>query len=162
MVTTETNNGNNNGNGKSQGFFSRFIRRNSKDRKSIISKSEKLTSSEPSIKEGMAILMESSSSEESSRSQSQEVLVLDPKDRNRSSSPASTIQRPRSGKEYRKSRGVEPLTQQNGDSLTTSPLTTAQSPEGASVFTFDTAFIGSTMGGGELLRLEWGNSHKQS
>lgn len=83
VVTVETNNG------KSQGFFSRFIRRNSKDRKSISQSQENLlssASSEPSIKEGMAILMESSSSGESSRSQSQQELVLDPKDRNRSSS----------------------------------------------------------------------------
>ena len=76
-------------NGKSQGFFSRLMRRNSKDRKSISQSQENLlssASSEPSIKEGMAILMESSSSEESSRSQSQQELVLDPKDRSRSSS----------------------------------------------------------------------------
>ena len=82
-VITETNNG------KSQGFFSRLMRRNSKDRKSISQSQENLlssASSEPSIKEGMSILMESSSSEESSRSQSQQELVFDPKDRSRSSS----------------------------------------------------------------------------
>ena len=83
IVIQETNNG------KSQGFFSRLMRRNSKDRKSISQSQENLlssASSEPSVKEGMAILMESSSSGESSQCQSQQELVFNPKDRNRSSS----------------------------------------------------------------------------
>ena len=65
------------------------------------------------------------------------------------SSPASTILRPRSGKEYQKVQRRR-TTDTTDESLTTSPLTTPQSPAGASVFTFDTAFIGSAMGGGEL------------
>ena len=116
-VATETNISNNNGNGKSQGFFSRFIRRNSKDRKSISQSQENLlcsASSEPSIKEGMAILMESSSSEESSRSQSQEVLVLDPKDRNRSSSfPNRSSYRTMSDSESSSSTGISVLSQES-------------------------------------------------
>ena len=106
-----------NGNGKSQGFFKRFIRRNSKDRKSISQSQENLlcsASSEPSIKEGMAILMESSSSEESSRSQSQEVLVLDPKDRNRSSSfPNRSNYRTMSESESSSSTGISVLSQES-------------------------------------------------
>ena len=108
---------NSNGNGKSQGFFKRFIRRNSKDRKSISQSQENLlcsASSEPSIKEGMAILMESSSSEESSRSQSQEVLVLDPKDRNRSSSfPNRSSYRTMSESESSSSTGISVLSQES-------------------------------------------------
>ena len=117
VVTIDTNNGNNNGNGKSQGFFSRFIRRNSKDRKSISQSQENLlssASSEPSIKEGMAILMESISSEESSRSQSQEVLVLDPKDRSRSSSfPNRSSYRTMSESESSSSTGISVLSQES-------------------------------------------------
>ena len=50
------------------------------------------------------------------------------------SSPASTILRPRSGKEYQK---VERRRTTTEDSNTTSPLTTPQSPASGSVFTFD-------------------------
>ena len=65
------------------------------------------------------------------------------------SSPASTILRPRSGKEYQKIQRRR-TTDTTDDSVTASPLTTPQSPAGASVFTFDTTFISSTMSGGEL------------
>ena len=79
-----------NASAKSGGFFSRLIRRNSnsKDRKSISHSHENLLSgsNEPSIKENIIVLEESSSSGENSRSQSQQDLVLNPKDRNRSSS----------------------------------------------------------------------------
>lgn len=49
------------------------------------------------------------------------------------SSPASTILRPRSGKEYQKIERRRTI----DDSSTTSPLTTPQSPTNGSVFTFD-------------------------
>lgn len=49
------------------------------------------------------------------------------------SSPASTILRPRSGKEYQKIERRRTL----DDSNATSPLTTPQSPANCSVFTFD-------------------------
>lgn len=49
------------------------------------------------------------------------------------SSPASTILRPRSGKEYQKIERRRTI----GESSTTSPLTTPQSPATGSVFTFD-------------------------
>lgn len=66
------------------------------------------------------------------------------------SSPASTILRPRSGKEYQKIERRRTM-ETTDDSTTTSPLTTPQSPAGGSVFTFDTTFINSTScAGGEL------------
>lgn len=69
------------------GFFSRLMRRNSKDRKSVSQSHENLLSasaSEPVIKED--VLSEASSSGENSRAHSQQDLVFGPKDRNRSSS----------------------------------------------------------------------------
>ena len=65
------------------------------------------------------------------------------------SSPASTILRPRSGKEYQKVERRRTL-ETTDDSAATSPLTTPQSPAGGSVFTFDTPFIGSESCFGEL------------
>lgn len=65
------------------------------------------------------------------------------------SSPASTILRPRSGKEYQKIERRRTL-ETADDSTTTSPLTTPHSPAAGSVFTFDTTFIGSATCGGDL------------
>lgn len=79
---------NDSGSAKTQGFFSRLMRRNSKDRKSVSQSHENLLSSsasEPVIKEDVSI-SESSSSGEDSRAQSQQDLVFGPKDRSRSSS----------------------------------------------------------------------------
>ncbi|XP_052781078.1 uncharacterized protein LOC128217750 isoform X1 [Mya arenaria] len=77
--------------GKAPGFFSRLMRRNSRDRKSVSQSQENLLAtslSEPTIKEDVVIqeYASSSSSEGSSRSQSQQDLVFPPKDRSRSSS----------------------------------------------------------------------------
>ena len=65
------------------------------------------------------------------------------------SSPASTILRPRSGKEYQKVERRRTM-ETTDDSATTSPLTTPQSPAGGSVFTFDTPYISSGSCFGEL------------
>lgn len=75
--------------GKTPGFFSRLMRRNSKDRKCVSQSHENLlstVSSEPTIKEDVVIVTDSSSSEDNSRAQSQQDLVFGPTDRNRSSS----------------------------------------------------------------------------
>lgn len=87
-VTTEKND---NSSAKTPGFFSRLMRRNSKDRKCVSQSHENLlstVSSEPTIKEDavMVALTDTSSSEESSRAQSQQDLMFGPTDRNRSSS----------------------------------------------------------------------------
>lgn len=76
--------------GKTPGFFSRLMRRNSKDRKCVSQSHENLlstVSSEPTIKEDVVILTDSSSgSEENSRAHSQQDLAFGLSDRNRSSS----------------------------------------------------------------------------
>ncbi|XP_045213792.2 uncharacterized protein LOC123564348 [Mercenaria mercenaria] len=87
-VNTEKNE---NSSTKTPGFFSRLMRRNSKDRKCVSQSHENLlssVSSEPTIKEDTAMLTltDSSGSEENSRAQSQQDLVFEPTDRNRSSS----------------------------------------------------------------------------
>lgn len=76
-------------NSKTPGFFSRLMRRNSKDRKSASQSHENLlttVSSEPTIKEDVAVFTDSSSSGENSRAQSQQDLIFGHADRSRSSS----------------------------------------------------------------------------
>ncbi|KAL4240093.1 Protein Dok-7 [Mactra antiquata] len=80
---------NDSSNSKTPGFFSRLMRRNSKDRKSASQSHENLlttVSSEPTIKEDVAVFSDSSSSGENSRAQSQQDLNFSHTDRNRSSS----------------------------------------------------------------------------
>ena len=79
--------------GKTPSFFSRLMRRNSKDRKSVSQSQENLLitcHSEPTIKEDIVdcggYISVSSASSDSSRSQSQQDLVHGPHDRSRSSS----------------------------------------------------------------------------
>ena len=75
------------GGSSKSGFFSRLMRRNSKERRSVSQSHENLLSastSEPVIKEDVS--SENSSSGENSRAHSQQDLVFGPKDRNRSSS----------------------------------------------------------------------------
>ncbi|XP_052265608.1 uncharacterized protein LOC127868060 isoform X2 [Dreissena polymorpha] len=75
---------------KTPGFFSRLIRRNSRDRKSVSQSQENLLTisiSEPIIKEEAGLAEYTSlSSSENSRAQSQQDIVMGPCDRNRSSS----------------------------------------------------------------------------
>lgn len=126
LNTSTTTEKSENSSGKTPGFFSRLMRRNSKDRKCVSQSHENLltsVSSEPTIKEDTVVVTDNSSSDESNLAQSQQDLVYESADRNRSSSfPNRSSYIAMNESNSSSSTGISVLSQQSDLGATNSSL----------------------------------------